>query len=246
MSQANEKLNEELLTSEKVKRDLDAKRRLMMYISHEIRTPLSVVNFGFQLIKSQLDKLEGLVQDNDINSHALHSDNDVDGGSSVALSDEKRAAIRNTIDELNSITSDSAHSVEVAISILNDFLNYEKLQTNVLEMFQDFVPCSHIQTIVDEFQVEANYFKVKLSFKNAISFEERGKLFMYADKQKISQVLRNFVSNALKFTPESGSVTVTMSFEPYEADKEQAVKTSKEGVSFVECGTMHVSILDTG
>lgn len=33
--------------------------------------------------------------------------------------------------------------------------------------------------------------------------------FIFADKQKIEQVLRNFMSNAIKFTPSGGSICLT-------------------------------------
>lgn len=35
---------------------------------------------------------------------------------------------------------------------------------------------------------------------------------MYVDKFKMDQVIRNLISNALKFTPSGGSVSVTVSF----------------------------------
>jgi signal transduction histidine kinase len=297
------KLSEELLTSEKAKGDLDAKRRLMMYISHEIRTPLSIVNFGFQLIKSQLTKLEVLHEEEGIGrgvpvssassrctsplpdllskctspelissmttSPAQSTDPspDVSSRSNSSIEENiervtmggvqevekeytqkmiRHGEIRNTICELDSITSDSAHSVEVAISILNDLLNYEKLQTNVLEMFKEYVPSALVKAVIDEFHVEASYFKVNLSFKTEMSFEDQGNTFMWADKQKFSQVVRNFVSNALKFTPEGGSVIATVTLQPLEEGKEQETKTSKEGKTYVECGVLHVGIRDTG
>jgi signal transduction histidine kinase len=158
----------------------------------------------------------------------------------------RHVEINNTISELDSITSDSSHSVGVAISILNDLLNYEKLQTNVLEMFKERVPCALIKTVIDEFHVEASYFKVRLIFKTQMSFEEQSNICMCADRQKICQVVRNFVSNALKFTPEGGSVTVTVTLEPLEEGKEKGGRTSKEGNNFVESGVMHVGIRDTG
>jgi hypothetical protein len=48
---------------------------------------------------------------------------------------------------------------------------------------------------------------------------------LHADKQKIEQVLRNLVSNSLKFTPEGGKVTVCMKFVP---DSEDSLKKAAE------------------
>ena len=158
---------------------------------------------------------------------------------------QRHLEIKSAIYDLDSITADSAHSVEVAISILNDLLHYEKLQTNMLEMYKDFVPCSLVKTVVNEFGVEADYFKVRLSCKAHMSFQDMNSNFMFGDKQKLSQVIRNFVSNALKFTPEGGSVTVTASLKPLEEGKEPATETS-DGSTYVESGSLRVEIRDTG
>ena len=290
-----------------------------MYISHEIRTPLSIVNFGLQLIKTQLDQLGSLLEEESTGQEVPGShvrmvnlkksrnpspSSSVDGavcprfgllggpcpgggagggmkcpgggggwakcptaaataaaaaaaaaggGNEVNVTEEtlqqntrRHAKMKNITRELNSIASDADHSVEVAISILNDLLNYEKLQTNLLEMFKDIVPCALIKTIVNEFNVEADYFKVRLSFKDQISLEDQSSNFIYGDNQKLSQVVRNFVSNALKFTPEGGSVTVTASLQPLEEGKEPATQTAKGGDRYVESGALRVEIRDTG
>lgn len=274
---------EEARASQKAKGDLDAKRRLLMYISHEIRTPLSVVNFGLKLIKSQVEKLDVLHEQEGIGrstlpfasgsssrscsrassrscSRAVTPDPLADklGGTTTDednsfyvedMTMKKHARhedIINTVHELDAITSDSAHSVEVAISILNDLLNYEKLEANALEMFKECVPCSLVKTVIDEFMVEASYFKVRLTFKNRMPFEDQSNTFMPADKQKISQVIRNFVSNALKFTPEGGSVTVTATIVPPAEGVVLEKRTSKEGKEYILGGSLRVDFKDTG
>jgi signal transduction histidine kinase len=255
-------LDEEVLASTKARGDLDAKRRLMMYISHEIRTPLSIARFGFQLIKNQLLKLNEICEEDrsagGICKPMLASTSPpLNSGESIASSDlnnnlhetnGSENILCSILRELDSITSDSAHSVEVAISILNDFLSYEKLQADVLEMFKDFTPCSVLKSVIDEFSVEASYFKVNLSFESKLSSDDQLEdIFMYADKQKIAQVVRNFVSNSLKFTPEGGLVSVSIALQPIEGDsREPDVKTSKVGQEYVEFGVLQLVVEDTG
>lgn len=228
-----------------------------MYISHEIRTPLSIVNFGFQLIKSQLGQVDTLIgEDSPSDSYRPHEGLaslgqlgqlalvPQEGRHGEGAAKQKRLSdVKKNINEISSITDDSSHSVQVAISILNDLLNYEKLQTNMLEMYFEFVPCSLVQAVVDEFRVEAMYCKVHLSIR---PFEDCLTTFMFADKQKISQAVRNFVSNALKFTPEGGSVTVTTELQPLPEGKIPATKVSKDGQKYLECGVHLVGVRDTG
>jgi signal transduction histidine kinase len=261
-------LDEEVLASTKARGDLDAKRRLMMYISHEIRTPLSIARFGFQLIKNQLLKLNEICEEDTSAGRICNpmlpstptlastspppncnkSKASLDPNKNLHGTNDSENILRSTLGELDSITSDSAHSVEVAISILNDFLSYEKLQADVLEMFKDFTPCSVLKSVIDEFSVEASYFKVNLSFESKLSSDDQLEdIFMYADKQKIAQVVRNFVSNSLKFTPEGGLVSVSIDFQPIEDDsREPDVKTSKVGQEYMEFGVLQLVVEDTG
>lgn len=61
----------------------------------------------------------------------------------------------------------------------------------------------HINSIVENFQLQAEQKKITIHSKIDSS------LFYYADKNLIDTVLRNLLNNAIKFTPEKGSVEIS-------------------------------------
>ena len=62
-----------------------------------------------------------------------------------------------------------------------------------------------------------------------------------ADKHKLSQVIRNFISNALKFTPAGGNITVRA----FVVDRVLASRSSFVSV-FPEASVFRVEVQDTG
>ena len=235
-----------------------------MYISHEIRTPLSIANIGFDLIKTQLTELDTLLNEEGVDIEITSSTDMLQSSASMrhemespgarnttcnspegASLNQRQVEINTTMHELDSITSDCTHSMGVAISILNDFISYEKTQNNILEMDKYFIPCTIIKSVVDEFSVEATHFKVDLTFMWVIPTEDISSLYIYADEHKISQVVRNYVSNALKFTPGGGVVTVKLSLSQFEGEPEVIAEVG-EGHNYAICGLLRVEVKDTG
>ena len=76
------------------------------YVSHEIRTPLNTASLGLQYLKNEMKD----IQKNNLNSK---------------LSNELESTI--------AVVDDVQFSCEVAVSILNDLLTYEKLEGNILQ-----------------------------------------------------------------------------------------------------------------
>ena len=59
-------------------------------------------------------------------------------------------------------------------------------------------------------------------------------LWLFIDKFKLAQVVRNFVSNALKFTPQGGSVTVYI----YSTTKDEEINDPEVDVVFTITATL--------
>ena len=106
--------------------------------------------------------------------------------------------------EVSSTLRDVKDACTVAIDILNDLLTYEKLDSNILTLEKasyDFIEL--VRKVCTMFQIQAKYREIDMIFDNRISAKS---VITEIDSTKISQVIRNLVSNALKFTPTGGKI----------------------------------------
>jgi len=71
------------------------------------------------------------------------------------------------------------------------------------------------------------------------------KYIIYGDMHKLNQVLRNILSNAIKFTPKGGSITVCV--EAYEVSTDRTMLASnKYSVKESKFNRLKISCTDTG
>lgn len=103
-------------------------------------------------------------------------------------------------------------SLESATSVLNalasDVLTFAKLDADKVKLEEiSFSPLQLVQKTIEVYRFTAAEKKIRMQCESAVGEDLR----LMGDPGKISQILNNLVSNALKFTPESGSVTITLS-----------------------------------
>lgn len=92
------------------------------------------------------------------------------------------------------------------LELINDILDLSKIEAGKVEMiFEDVQVQSIAENMRQTFEVLAQQKKIHFS----IVIDEALPLKINTDKQRIEQVLKNLLSNALKFTPENGSVTLS-------------------------------------
>lgn len=105
---------------------------------------------------------------------------------------------------------DISNSCQIALSILNDLLTFDKIDSGQMKMeLEETHPWLYLNGAVKPFNAQARLNKV--TFTIACEGMDLGWTHQYSlqiDQHKMSQVLRNLVSNALKFTHEGGSVAV--------------------------------------
>ena len=112
----------------------------------------------------------------------------------------------NLSEDAADIVADMRSACMVAINILNDLLTYEKLDSNLLALEKSHCDCIELmRRVYKMFQIPARHANIDLRFDNKVESEA---VVVEADAMKLSQVFRNLVSNAIKFTPKDGSVTI--------------------------------------
>jgi two-component system, sensor histidine kinase len=174
---------------------LESKKSYVRHISHELRTPLNTAFLGLKLLSSDLK----------------------------ASNDPKDIERYETLCDVNM-------SCTAAVDILNDLLCYEKLESGILTLHkEDIVVDLFLSNCLSMFSVQARECGVTMTMvKDAINswrdieaHTNDGNMLsksllptdsIFADKFKMDQVIRNLISNALKFTPRGGSVTVKAAF----------------------------------
>lgn len=174
---------------------LATKKTFVRYVSHEIRTPLTISKVGIDLVLDDLKQL---------------------GASESCLSTAVQCQ----------------ESMDVAVSILNDLLTYEKLEGGIMELYRTFVAAKpFIVRTLKPFNVYAKQKSIDFSVVLDLDTSQLSSSFKVTaddllaliDTTKMSQVIRNLASNALKFTPIGGKVTVVVTL----SDKKEMLLSSK-------------------
>jgi len=106
--------------------------------------------------------------------------------------------------EIYSLIDQANRESEEIHELLDNLLKWTKSQTGrLIVAYQDFEVCDVIIGVVDIFRMVAETKKITLNYEQG---EKRHKV--HADKDMLNTVLRNFLSNAIKFSNEGGSIDI--------------------------------------
>lgn len=121
-----------------------------------------------------------------------------------AYSQLLRDAYRNSDDTFltNALTKLETQSNKM-IKLVTDFLKLSKIESGKLQLAPEKF---YIDDLVKEISSEIQF----VSVNHKIIVEDHQKLSVFADKERISQVIANFLNNAIKYSPGADSVSISI------------------------------------
>jgi signal transduction histidine kinase len=120
----------------------------------------------------------------------------------------KAFKIQDTILGIQGILTRISRSTEIMKNLIEDNLCVTRIEAGNLHLEQEHFPVKELVTDAMELFSQIAYEKgIQLTEKNQIS-----EVNIYGDRGKILQVLSNLISNAIKFTPEQGVITLEVKF----------------------------------
>lgn len=109
------------------------------------------------------------------------------------------------------------------LSLVNHLLDFRKLEMGGEKLtLTKNNPAELIETIISNFSASANLKQICLTMVDRLEYRS-----CYFDSSHIYKVINNLISNAIKFTPQGGSVTITLRQNP---DNHLIIEVSDTGV----------------
>jgi CheY-like chemotaxis protein len=130
---------------------------------------------------------------------------------------------------------------KLLLGVVNDVLDMSKIEANKLELSPvEFDFARVVQRVIDVVNVKFEEKRLQLN----VNFDEAIPHCLVGDDQRLAQVITNLLGNAVKFTPEGGSVTLGVELVPAEAGAAGAAEAETAGAD--EPCTIRVEVRDTG
>lgn len=118
--------------------------------------------------------------------------------------------------------------VDRITTLINDLLDVSKIEAGKLELITEkFDVTALAKEIAEDMQQTTD---------QKIVFEGSSAIVVFADKHRISQVVINLISNAIKFSPENGKIIVAVKGSPTEVEvcvKDQGIGIQKKDLKKV-------------
>ena len=123
-------------------------------------------------------------------------------------------------------------SASILMGLINDTLEVSRIESGKMELRQDW---TGLRELVDGITlvIQNSAAEKNLSFVKEVGFSENE--FAFVDKLKIQDLLMNLLTNAVRYTPEGGTVGLSvMPVEPPEEGRNVRIVVSDTGVGISE------------
>jgi CheY-like chemotaxis protein len=173
--------------------------------------------------------------------------------------------MQDKLTDLTSLGNDILSNATSAVDVLNDLLNYDKIESGTLQLELTVIAIWElVEHTFSEFQQQANFNDIHyvLDFSALLDDDDKEKPIASAsdlsqdvknrkvvgDKVRIIQVLRNLISNALKFSKDEDTLTIRPSWKKNEKSNKETQITLHSGETdvYLRCGDFMIEVVDTG
>ena len=191
-------------------------------MSHEVRTPLNTIQLGLEILASEMGKAIGRLSDrvdpNETLTMTGHMASCGNSCSGTLTSTDDNAQLVSDMGEWLQLLRDVSESAGIAVTVFSDLLNYDKIKSKTLQLELTYLPpCTMVQTAVHPFYIQARQADVTLSltFDDEVIKKTKDSdqpVVVLGDAMKLGLVIKNLLSNSLKFTPQGGNIKVEVSY----------------------------------
>lgn len=206
---------------------LEAKRQFMRWVCHELRTPLNSLRLGLSIVCTEL---QNRVQEQ---KHE-RSEEDI-----CTITDYE-------VSDWHQLTTELQESANIAVDVLSDLLNYDRLESGNLSLQ---LSVFHLSTLLQE---TASEFCMLAQGKNIdfnlSTFDCGSASLTCGDRVRLGQVFRNVFSNAINFTPNGGSVILSIDIQKFSLPRSQQtfILQNEKLVPMNQVGNCIVKVKDSG
>ena len=212
-------------------------------LEREKQTLERVISERTAEISSQKEQLEQQTLQLTVQSEKLKEMDTIKSRFFANISHEFRAPLTLIMGPLEQMIADSREpgkkeiikmmhrNARQLLTLINQLLDLSRFDSGKMKLnasYQNIIP--FVNGILASFQALALQAKLELEF-----YSEEKSILLYFDPEKLEHVIGNLLTNAVKFTPANGKITVTIKKSP------AAVNEAGQDPGFLE-----ISVCDTG